>query len=45
MNERKNLKKKLEKETEDTCDIDEESDLPVHERYTKEKNIKKYKKE
>jgi len=35
------MKKKLEKELEDILEVDEDSDLPVHEKFTKEKKIKK----
>ncbi len=33
------LRKKLRKETEHTFEIDERSDLPIHERYTREEDI------
>lgn len=41
MNEIKKLRKKIEKEAEETFEINEDSDIPVHERYVKEKKIKK----
>ena len=34
-------KPKIIKELEDIMEIDEDSDLPVHEKFTKEKKIKK----
>ncbi len=37
----KKLRKKLRKEYEDIFEIDEKSDFPVHERYTKEEDIQK----
>lgn len=37
------LRKKLEEESEDLYDIDEDSDLPIHEKFVKEKRIKKIK--
>ena len=41
MDEIEKLKKKIKKEFEENIEIDEDSDLPVHEKYTKEKKIKK----
>ena len=38
------LRKKIKKESEDLFEVDENSDIPVHERYVKEKNIKKIRK-
>ncbi len=35
----KKLRKKLRKEYEDIFEVDERSDFPVHERYTKEEDI------
>lgn len=41
MNEFDKLRKKLKKEFDDHLEVDEDSDLPVHEKFTKEKKIKK----
>ena len=38
------LKRKLKKEHEETYEVEEDSDFPVHERWTKPKKIKKIKK-
>lgn len=43
MSELDKFRRKIKKEFED-IEIDEGSDLPVHERFTKEKHIKKIKK-
>lgn len=43
MEELKKLRKKIEKEAEETFEVNEDSDIPVHERYVKEKKIKKIK--
>ena len=40
MDEIENLKKKLKKQAEENMEIDD-SDIPVHERYVKEEDIKK----
>jgi hypothetical protein len=40
---RKKKKTKLEEEIEETYEVDEDSDLPVHERFTKQKKIRKIK--
>jgi len=37
------LRKKLEEESEEAYDVDEDSDLPIHEKFVKEKRIKKIK--
>lgn len=44
MDELKKIKKKLKKEFDEIFEVDEDSDLPVHEKFTKEKKIKKVKK-
>jgi len=44
MGELDKLRKKIKKEAEKNIEIDEDSDLPIHEKYTKEKKIKKFKK-
>lgn len=44
MDELKKIKKKLKKEFDDIFEVDEDSDLPVHEKFVKEKKIKKVKK-
>ena len=41
MDEVNKLKKKIKEEFEEHIEIDEESDHPIHEKYTKEKKIKK----
>jgi|TARA_B100001971_G_C18252828_1_gene579662 hypothetical protein len=43
MNEIKKLKKKLEKEAEEGFELDEDSDIPIHEKHVKEKKIKRMK--
>ena len=43
MDEIEKLKKKIRKEAEENLELDEESDIPVHERYVKEEQIKKIK--
>ena len=35
------LRKKIKKQAEELFEVDENSDIPVHERYVKEKKIKK----
>ncbi|MFC1742045.1 hypothetical protein ACFL3V_05915 [Nanoarchaeota archaeon] len=40
---RKKKKTELEDEIEDTYEVDEDSDLPVHEKMTKQKKIRKVK--
>jgi len=35
------LRKKIKKQAEELFELDEHSDIPVHERYVKEKKIKK----
>ena len=40
---RKKKKTKHEEEIEETYEVDEDSDLPVHERFTKQKKIRKIK--
>ena len=42
MTEFDKFKKKIRKEFEKDVEIDEDSDHPVHERYTKEEKKKKY---
>ena len=37
---KKKKKSELEEEVEDTYEVDENSDLPVHEKFTKEKKIR-----
>lgn len=44
MDEIEKIKKKIKKELDETIEVDEDSDLPVHEKFTKEKKIKKFKK-
>lgn len=39
----KKLRKKLEEEAEETFEIDEDSDIPIHEKYVKEKKIRRIK--
>ena len=39
MSEFDHWRKKIKREIEKTYDIDEESDFPVHEHYTKEQNF------
>jgi len=41
MDELEKIKKKIKKDFEETVEIDENSDLPIHEKFTKEKKIKK----
>mgnify|MGYP005679118115 FL=1 len=41
MDELNKLKKKIKKDFEEHIEIDEDSDHPVHEKFTKEKKIKK----
>ena len=41
MDELNKLKKKIKKEFEENLEVDEDSDLPVHEKFTKEKKVKK----
>jgi hypothetical protein len=41
MKEKEKLRKKIEKEYEDIIDVDENSDIPISEKKTKEKHIKK----
>ena len=41
----KKLWKKFQKEYEDIFEVDEKSDLPVHERYTKEADIQQMRQE
>ena len=36
------IKKKIKKEAEENIEVDEDSDLPIHEKYAKEKKIKKF---
>jgi len=43
MDEIEKLKKKIRKEVEENLELDEESDIPVHERYVKEEQIKRIK--
>jgi len=43
MDEIDKIKKKIKKEIEEGFEVDEDSDIPVHERYVKEKKIKKIK--
>jgi hypothetical protein len=38
------LRKKVKKQFENTFEVDENSDIPVHERYVKEEDFKKIKK-
>jgi len=38
------LRKKLKKQFENTFEIDENSDIPIHERFVKEEDIKTLKK-
>jgi hypothetical protein len=40
---RKKKKTELEDEIEDLYEVDEDSDLPVHEKHTKQKKIRKLK--
>ena len=40
---KKKKKTKLEEEIEELYEVDEESDLPVHEKFTKQKKIRKIK--
>jgi len=35
------LRKKIKKEFDQIIEVDEDSDLPVHEKFTKEKKVKK----
>ena len=41
MDEFEKLKKKIKKEFEKNIEVDEDSDHPVHEKFAKEKKIKK----
>lgn len=41
MDEIDKIRKKIKKESEDLFDIDEDSDIPVHEQFVREKKIKK----
>jgi hypothetical protein len=41
MDEIEKLKKKIKKDFEDHIEVNEDSDHPVHEKYTKEKKLKK----
>lgn len=41
MDEIKKLRKKLKKEAEEGFEVDENSDIPVHERFVKEKKVRK----
>ena len=41
--EMENMKKRLKKQAEDMFEIDENSDIPIHERYVKEEDIKRIK--
>lgn len=41
MFKKKKKKTKLDDEIEDLYEVDEDSDLPVHEKFTKQKKIKK----
>ena len=40
---KKKKKTKLDEEIEELYEVDEDSDLPVHERFTKQKKIRKMK--
>ena len=40
---KKKKKIKLDEETEELYEVDEDSDLPVHEKFTKQKKIRKIK--
>lgn len=44
MKELDKIKKKLEKEFEEHVEVDEESDHPIHEKFTKPKKAKWYRK-
>lgn len=44
MEEIEKLKKKLKKEFNDIAEVNEDSDFPIHEKFTKEGKIKKIKK-
>ena len=44
MTEIERLRKKIKKEIEQTFTVDENSDFPIHERYTKESDIMTMKK-
>ena len=35
------LRKKVRKELEDSAEVDEDSDIPIHDKYVKEKKFKK----
>ncbi|MDP7180640.1 MAG: hypothetical protein QF824_05200 [Candidatus Woesearchaeota archaeon] len=35
------IRKKLKKEAEEGFEVDEDSDIPVHEKYVKEKKVKR----
>ena len=41
----KKLRKKLRKEYENIFEVDEKSDLPIHERYTKEEDTQQMRQE
>jgi hypothetical protein len=41
MSEINKLKKRIQEEVDDLLEIDEDSDLPIHERLTKQKKIRK----
>lgn len=43
MDEIDKIKKKIKKEIEESFEVDEDSDIPVHEKRVKEKNIKRIK--
>ena len=44
MDEIEKIRKRIKKEAEESFEMDENSDIPVHERYVKEENIKRIKK-
>lgn len=44
MDELEKIRKRIRKESEELFEVDENSDIPIHERYVKEKNIKKIRK-
>lgn len=39
--EKRNARKKLKKKFEEVYELDEDSDIPVHERYVKEEPVRK----
>lgn len=41
----KKIRKRLRKEYEDIFEVDEKSDLPIHERYTKEEDVQEMQQE